>query len=219
MLDAAMISLLAPDLATFVDEHSAPEPELLTELRRRTQAELVDPQMQVGRVEGALLRLIVQISGARRVLEVGTFSGYSTLSLAAGLPEGGSIVTCDIDPVATALAREFFAKSPHGAKIDLRLGPALDTLRALASEGRRFDLAFIDADKLHYIDYYEAALAMMDPGGIVLADNALWSGRVLSPKTDDDRAILRFDDHVHADARVDHVLLSVRDGIMLARKK
>lgn len=214
-----MISLLAPDLAAFVDEHSAVEPELLVELRRRTQAELVDPQMQVGRVEGALLRLLVQIAGARRVIEVGTFSGYSTLSLAAGLPADGTIVTCDVDPVATALAREFFAKSPHGAKIDARLGPAMDTLAALASEGRRFDLAFIDADKIHYIDYYEACLAMMDTGGLILADNALWSGRVLAPQTDDDRAIARFDDHVHADARVDHVLLSVRDGIMLARKK
>jgi len=219
MLDAAMISLLAPDLAAFVEEHSALEPALLAELRRRTQAELVDPQMQVGRVEGALLRLLVQISGARCVVEVGTFSGYSTLSLAAGLPEDGSIVTCDIDPVATAVAREFFAKSPHGPKIDLRLGPAMDTLRALASEGRSFDLAFIDADKIHYVDYYEACLAMMGTGGLVLADNALWSGRVLSPTSDDDRAIARFDAHVHADARVDHVLLSVRDGIMLARKK
>lgn len=219
MLALAMISLLAPDVAAFVDEHSAPEPELLTELRRRTQAELVDPQMQVGRVEGALLRLLVQISGARRVLEIGTYSGYSTLSLASGLPADGSIVTCDIDPVATAVAREFFAKSPHGSKIDLRLGPAMDTLRALASEGRRFDLAFIDADKIHYVDYYEACMAMMGPGGLVLADNALWSGRVIAPSTDDDRAIARFDDHVHADPRVDHVLLSVRDGIMLARKK
>jgi caffeoyl-CoA O-methyltransferase len=215
----SMISLIAPDLAAFVDAHSSPEPELLTELRHRTQAELVDPQMQVGRVEGALLKLLVAISGARRVVEVGTFSGYSTLSLAAGLPGDGTVVTCDIDPVATAVAREFFAKSPHGSKIDLRLGPALDTLRALASEGRRFDLAFIDADKIHYVDYYEACLAMMGPGGLVVADNALWSGRVLSPTTDDDRAIARFDAHVHADPRVDHVLLSVRDGIMLARKR
>lgn len=214
-----MISLLAPELATYVDEHSAAEPELLVELRRRTLAELVDPQMQVGRVEGAFLRLVARLCGARRVIEVGTFSGYSTLSLAAGVPDDGSVVTCDIDPVATALAREFFAKSPHGAKIDLRIGPALDTLAALAREGRRFDLAFIDADKIHYVEYYEACLAMMDPGGLVLADNALWSGRVVAPKTDDDRAIARFNDHVHADARVDHVLLSIRDGIMLARKR
>jgi caffeoyl-CoA O-methyltransferase len=214
-----MISLLAPELAAFVDEHSAAEPDLLIELRRRTQAELVDPQMQVGRVEGALLRLLVQISGARRVIEVGTFSGYSTLSLASGLPDDGSVVTCDIDPVATAVAREFFAKSPHGGKIDLRLGPAKDTLAALAREGRRFDLAFIDADKEGYIDYYEACLAMMDAGGLVLADNALWSGRVVAPQTESDRAIARFDAHVHADPRVDHVLLSVRDGLMLARKR
>jgi caffeoyl-CoA O-methyltransferase len=214
-----MISLLAPELAKYVDEHSAAEPELLIELRRRTLAELVDPQMQVGRVEGAFLRLVARLCGARRVIEVGTFSGYSTLSLAAGVPEDGSVVTCDIDPVATALAREFFAKSPHGAKIDLRIGPALDTLAALASERRRFDLAFIDADKIHYVEYYEACLAMMDAGGVVLADNALWSGRVVAPKSDDDRAIARFNDHVHADARVDHVLLSVRDGIMLARKR
>jgi len=214
-----MISLLAPELAAYVDSHSAPESELLQALRRRTQAELVDPQMQVGRVEGALLRLLVRISGARRVIEVGTFSGYSTLCLAEGLPDAGQLVTCDIDPVATAVAREFFGQSPHGRKIDLRLGPALDTLATLAAEGRRFDLAFIDADKTNYIAYYEACLALVESGGLVLADNALWSGRVLAPTTDDDRAIARFNDHVHGDARVDHVLLSVRDGIMLARKR
>lgn len=214
-----MLSLIAPELAAYVDSHSAPESELLQALRRRTQAELVDPQMQVGRVEGALLRLLVQISGATRVVEVGTFSGYSTLCLAEGLPADGSVVTCDIDPVATAVAREFFARSPHGAKIDLRIGPARDTLAALADEGRGFDLAFIDADKTSYIAYYEACLALLRPGGLVLADNALWSGRVLSPTTDDDRAIARFNDHVHADVRVEHVLLSVRDGIMLARKR
>jgi caffeoyl-CoA O-methyltransferase len=191
----------------------------LAELRARTHAELSMPQMQVGHVEGALLRLLVGVSGARRVLEIGTFSGYSALCMAEALPADGRLVTCDIDPVATALAKEFFARSPHGAKIDLRLGPALDTVARLAAEQRQFDVVFVDADKVNYPNYYAACWDLLAQGGLFIADNTLWSGKVVAPSSPEDHAIARLNDIVHADARVDHVLLSVRDGIMLARKR
>ena len=214
-----MLTIIPEALAEYVESHSAPEPELLSRLRDETQASLDMPQMQVGRVEGALLRLLVLISGATRVLEVGTYSGYSALSLASGLPDDGRLITCDIDPVATAVAQRYFDQSPHGRKIELRLGPAIETIRELAGAGQRFDLLFLDADKESYIDYYEATLPMLPAGGLVVADNTLWSGRVLAPQEPSDHGIVRFNAHVAADDRVEHVLLSVRDGVMLARKR
>lgn len=218
-----MLSLVPEAIEHYVSAHSSPESPLFAELRARTHAELAMPQMQVGHVEGALLRLLVGISGAKRVLEIGTFSGYSALSMAEALPADGQLVTCDIDPVATTLAREFFAKSPHGAKIELRLAPALDTVAQLAREqrqdGRGFDLVFIDADKVNYPAYYAACWDLIVPGGLFVADNTLWSGKVVAPTTPEDHAIARLNDIIHADTRVDHVLLSVRDGIMIARKR
>jgi caffeoyl-CoA O-methyltransferase len=214
-----MLSLVAPPIETYIRAHTSAEDPLLVELRARTQAELRSPQMQVGPVEGAMLRMLVALHGGKRVLEIGTFSGYSALCFAAALPDDGTVVTCDIDPVATAIAREFFAKSPHGRKIDLQLGPALDTIARLAASQRQFDIVFIDADKLNYRAYYEACWELLPPGGLVIADNALWSGRVVEPSDDEDRAIADFNAAVHADPRAEHVLLSVRDGIMLARKR
>jgi len=214
-----MLTFLPADLDAYVEAHAPEESELLAELRVRTRAELRWANMQVGRVEGALLRLLVGLSRAKNVLELGTFSGYSALCMAEGLPDGGKLVTCDIDPIATAMAQSVWAKSPHGSKIDLRLGPALDTIATLRAEGRNFDLVFIDADKVNYERYYDAVWDLLPQGGLVVADNTLWSGRVVSPQDDDDRAIARFNARVHEDARVDHVLLSVRDGIMLARKR
>jgi caffeoyl-CoA O-methyltransferase len=213
-----MLTIIPEALARYVEAHSSPEPELLQALRDETQASLAMPQMQVGRVEGALLRMLVQLTRARRVLEVGTYSGYSALAMASGLPDDGTLVTCDIDPVATAVAQRYFERSPHGHKITLRLGPAIETIHELATAGDRFDVLFLDADKQGYVDYYEAALPMLPAGGLVIADNTLWSGRVLEPQDASDHAIVRYNAHVAADARVDHVLLSVRDGVMLARK-
>ena len=214
-----MLTIIPEALAEYVEAHSAPEPELLQRLRDETHASLEMPQMQVGRVEGALLRMLVQLTGARRVLEVGTYSGYSALAMASGLPEGGTLVTCDIDPVATAVAQRYFDQSPHGSKIQLRLGPAIDSIKAMVSAGEHFDLLFLDADKESYVDYYEAALPMLPSGGLVVGDNTLWSGKVLSPESASDHGIVRFNAHVAADERVEHVLLSVRDGVMLARKR
>jgi caffeoyl-CoA O-methyltransferase len=214
-----MLTIIPEALARYVEAHSNPEPELFQALRDETEATLAMPQMQVGRVEGALLRMLVQLSGARRVLEVGTYSGYSALAMASGLPDDGKLVTCDIDPVATSVARKYFERSPHGHKIEVRLGPAIKTIRKLAEQGAGFDLVFLDADKPSYLDYYEAVLPLLPAGGLVVADNTLWSGRVLDPKEESDHAIVRFNAHVAADERVDNVLLSVRDGVMLARKR
>lgn len=214
-----MLTLLPEELAAYVEDHAPPEPALLAELREATYATLEDPQMQVGRVEGSLLRMLAMLVGARRVIEIGTFSGYSTLSLAAGVRDGGRVITCDIDPAATNLAKTFWARSAHGHKIELRLGPAIDTLRALASDSEPVDLAFIDADKTSYEDYWEALVPMMRPGGLILADNTLWSGKVLHPQEPSDHALASFNARVHADSRVEAVLLSVRDGIMAARKR
>jgi caffeoyl-CoA O-methyltransferase len=214
-----MLSLVPEPIEQYVGAHSSPESPLFAELRARTHAELAMPQMQVGQVEGALLRMLVGISGAKRVLEIGTFSGYSTLCMAEALPADGQLVTCDIDPIATTLAREFWARSPHGAKIELRLAPALDTVAQLAREQRQFDVVFIDADKVNYPAYYAACWDLLVPGGLFIADNMLWSGKVVAPTTPEDHAIARLGDIIHADTRVDHVLLSVRDGIMLARKR
>ena len=214
-----MPALISDDIARYVEEHCDPEPPLLAELREETHRDLKWPQMQVGRVEGALLRMLVRISGARSVLEIGTYSGYSALSMAAGLPEGGRLITCDLDPVATAVARRYFERSPDGAKIELRLGEAAKTLAALAEAGERFDLVFMDADKQGYVHYWDAVLPMLDAGGLIVADNTLWGGQVLDPQDDSDRGIVAFNTKVREDPRVDHVLLSVRDGIMLARKR
>lgn len=212
-----MKSIIGEELEAYVEAHTSPRPPLFDELKKDTLAKTKHPWMQVGRVEGTLLSLLVRLSRARRIIEIGTFTGYSALSMAEALPEDGKIITCDRDPEATTIAREYFAKSPHGKKIELRLGDALETIRSLAPD-ETFDLAFLDADKLRYLDYYEALLPKIVSGGLIVADNTLWSGQVLSPTTADDRGICAYNDHVTADPRVENVLLAVRDGIMVARK-
>lgn len=208
--------IVPEEIEQYAAEHSAPEPPLFRELVEETYAKTETPQMQVGRLEGAFLRLLVRLVGARRVLEVGTFTGYSALAMAEALPEEGRLVTCDVDPEATAMARRYWARSPHGRKIELKLGPALDTLEAL--EGP-FDLAFIDADKVNYVNYWEACVPMVRARGLLVADNVLWSGRVLDPQEPSDRAIAEFNDHVAADPRIEAVMLTVRDGITVGQKR
>lgn len=214
-----MESFLDDGLERYIEAHTTPEDDLWTRLRGESDAAFKDPDMAVGPVQGRLLRLLVMISGARRVLEIGTFSGYSALFLASGLPADGELLTLDINPETTALARRFFAESPWRDKIRLRLGPALDSLRDLAADGARFDLVFLDADKEAYVEYWEAVVPLVPSGGLILADNALWSGRVLAPEEASDHAVVAFNDRVRRDPRVEHVLLSIRDGLMLARKR
>ena len=214
-----MLSLIGEDLEAYVHAHTTPELTLLRELRTETYAKLADPQMQVGRVEGQFLAMMVAITRAERVIELGTYSGYSALAMASALPSTGRLTTCDVDPVATEIALRYFERAPWGDRIELRLGPALDTLAMLAHSGATFDLAFVDADKENYPAYWEALVPMMVPGGVILADNTLWSGKVLDPKHETDHAIVAFNERVRSDERVEHVLLSIRDGVMFARKR
>jgi caffeoyl-CoA O-methyltransferase len=164
---------------------------------------------------GGVLQALIRISGARNVLEIGMFAGLSALMMAEALPDDGRLTTCDVDPKAIAFARKYFARSPHSEKIDVREGPALDTIATLSGT---LDFVFIDADKSNYINYYEAVLPLLGERGIIIADNVLWSGRVLDPKEKDDHAIVAFNAHVLADARVRSTLLTVRDGLLLITK-
>ncbi len=212
-----MKALIGDALEHYVYEHTSPRPALFNELREVTFAKMQSPTMQVGRVEGTLLSLLVRISRAKRVFEVGTFTGYSALCMAEALPQDGKLITCDIDPNAVAIAQSFFDKSPHGSKIEVRLGNALETIGRL-DPNDRFDLVFVDADKGRYPKYYDALIGHLEPGGLFIADNTLWSGAVVDPKTVDDHEICTLNDRIQADPRVENVLLSVRDGIMVARR-
>ena len=197
--------------------HTTPLPPLLEELVSVTQERFgQEARMLSGQLEGTLLQMVIASMRARRVLEIGTFTGFSAQMMAAALPDDGELITCDVDPQAIEVARSFFQRSPHGHKISLREGPALETMRSLDPP---FDLIFIDADKESYIAYYEEALRPLAPTGVIAVDNVLWSGRVLDPKEESDRAIVAFNEHVSRDERVVNVILTVRDGIMLIRKR
>jgi len=201
----------------YAEEHTTPLGELLERLAEETRAKTSAPQMMVGRIEGQFLATLVRLSGARRILEFGTFTGYSSISMASGLPPDGRIITCDVDPETTAIARRYMDESGHGDKIEIRLGPALETIETL--EGL-FDLVFIDADKPNYRAYYEAALPLLAEDGLIIADNVLWSGRVVEEDGDEStRAIKEFNEHVRADSRVVSVMLTVRDGMTLVQKR
>ena len=211
------MDFLPPELDAYVEAHATPDEPLLAELSARTHAELESPQMLSGTVEGRLLETLVFATGARRILEFGTFTGYSSLSMAAALPDDGQIFTLELDPERAAFARSYMDRSPHGSKIEILVGPALESVAKLDGP---FDLAFIDADKDGYVDYYEAALERLAPRGLIVADNTLWSGRVVdeADTSDGTLAIRRFNDHVRDDARVRCVILSVRDGVTLIRR-
>jgi caffeoyl-CoA O-methyltransferase len=200
----------------FAYDHTEPESDLFRRLRDETYRDMNCPQMQVGRIEGRFLKMLVRLTGARRILEIGMFTGYSALMMAEGLPEDGKIITCDVDPKAEAIARRYFSESPYGHKIEIRMGPAVETVKTLSAP---LDMVFIDADKGNYSNYYEAVLPLVKAGGLIVADNVLWSGRVLHPESPDDHAIVAFDKLVQSDPRVENVCLTVRDGMMLAWKK
>ncbi len=207
-----------PDLDRYATEHSTAEPELLGQVAAATREALDAPQMMVGPLEGRFLEMLVYLSQPSRVLEIGTFSGYSALAMAAALPPGGRILTCEVDPPAAELARAHIRASPWADRIELREGPALATLAQLDGP---FDLVFIDADKVEYRDYYEAALPLLAERGVIAVDNVLWGGRVLNPDEhgDDTRAIAAFNDFVAADTRVVAVMLTIRDGVTLIRQR
>lgn len=212
-----IVGVVPERIEVYAASHTTPLPPLLEELQRTTYARMGQrARMLSGQVEGMLLQMLVSLVGARRGLELGTFTGFSALMMAAALPDDGQLITCDIDPEATAIAREFWAQSPDGYKIKLHLGPALDTIKTL--EGP-FDLVFIDADKPNYLAYYEAVLPLLAPSGIIVVDNVLRGGQVLDPQGPADFATIEFNEYVRRDSRVICVTLTVRDGVMLIRRR
>ncbi|HXZ49987.1 MAG TPA: class I SAM-dependent methyltransferase [Usitatibacter sp.] len=213
---------LTDALHAYVVEHSVREHPVLAELRAAT-AGLANAQMQIGPDQGALMALLVKLAGARRTLEIGVFTGYSSLAVALALPEDGRVLACDVSEEWTAIARRHWERAGVAHKIELRLAPALATLDALLAEGRggTFDFAFIDADKGNYARYYQRSLALLRPGGLVAVDNTLWSGSVIDPadRSEDTKAIRAFNELLLRDERVDLALLTVGDGLTLAMKR
>jgi caffeoyl-CoA O-methyltransferase len=214
-----MADIVDPRIEEYAVAHSTPEPALFAELAAETRQSTSAPNMMVGTLEGRFLSFLVTMLRPQLVLEIGTFTGYSALSMAGSLPPGARIVTCDISEDHVAIARRHIDASPHRDQIDIRVGPATDTLKSLDGP---FDLAFIDADKTGYLDYYEAIVPKLAPGGVIAVDNVLWSGRVLdgapADEVDESTLALReFNDHVLADERVDCVMLPLRDGVTLVR--
>jgi caffeoyl-CoA O-methyltransferase len=209
-----MSFIVEPSVESYAEEHSTPPTDLFERLAAETREKTTAPQMMVGQLEGMLLAELVRLSRARRVLELGTFTGYSSISMAIALPTGGRVITCDVNEETTAIARRYAEEAGVADRIDFRLGPALDAIAGLDGP---FELVFIDADKPNYVNYYEATLPLLAGGGLMVIDNTLWSGRVVDPEDEQEttRAIRELNDHVLADPRVENVLLTVRDGMNL----
>ncbi len=198
------------------------EPDVLCRLREET-AKMPQHNMQTSPEQGQFIALLVELTGARKCLEVGTFTGYSTLSVALALPEDGQIVACDISEEFTSRAKPYWQEAGVAGKIELRLGPALETLDALIADGESgaFDFAFIDADKVNYQGYFQRALDLIRRGGLILVDNVLWSGAVVDPARDDEdtEAIRAFNQACADDPRISLSLVPIGDGLTLARKR
>jgi predicted O-methyltransferase YrrM len=214
---AGRAPFLPEKIARYIHEHSVREPEILSELRAAT-ASVPYSGMQIGADQGQFMALLVQAIGAKRCLEIGTYTGYSALAVALALPEDGRIVCCDISEEWTAIARRFWQKAGVAHKVELRLAPALDTLKELKGP---FDFVFIDADKGNYENYYERCLELVRRGGIIAVDNTLWSGWVADAKRrdDDTRALRAFNDKLHRDERVALSMIPLGDGVTLALKR
>ena len=212
-----MNNIVSADIEAYAQAHSTPESDLCRALREETQQRMESPQMIVGPLEGAFLKMMTQLVQATSVLEIGTFTGYSALCFAEALPTDGIVITCEIDDESAALARVYFMRSPVGKKIELRMGPALDTMRHLRGP---FDLIFIDADKINYVNYYQRALDLLPPQGVILIDNVLWSGEVLKQPPPDEQtaAIQKLNRMVSADPGVSAVLVTIRDGVLVVRR-
>jgi len=211
-----MAFICPEEIETYAEEHSSELHPILEELIEFTHKNTSLPQMMVGRMEGNFLKMLVEISGAKRVLEIGTFTGFSALMMAQGLPEDGKLITVEINPEYAQMAKSFIEKAPWGKKIEVIVGDAKKVLEELQNES--FDFIFIDADKSSYPYYYEKCLKLLKRGGIMAIDNALWEGKVLEPKDNRSKAIAKMNEMIKEDPRVEKVLLTVRDGIFLVRK-
>ena len=224
---------LTPALHDYLVEHSGPPDELLERLAAETESETDRAIMQIAPEQGALMGLLCRAIGARRALELGTFTGYSAICVARALPEDGTLITCDVSDEWTQIARRYWEEAGLADRIDLRLGPALDTLGELAG-AEPFDFAFIDADKTSYPEYWEVVVELLRPGGIAVVDNVLYGGEVAGALDGDDpmrpwaaeeernpslAAILRTNETIAADERVESVMLGVADGITIALRR
>lgn len=211
---------LTPALHAYLVENSVREPEVLAALREET-GRMPDGMMQIGPEQGQFMALLVRLIGAKNCLEVGTFTGYSSLAVALALPPEGRVLCCDVSETYTNVARRYWAKAGVEGKIELRLAPARETLDRLLADGRKgqFDFAFIDADKANYDHYYEAALLLVRKGGLIAIDNVLWSGAVADPARNDadTTALKALNRKLHGDRRVDLSMLPIGDGLTLAR--
>ncbi len=209
-----MSFIVEPRVEEYAEAHSSPQGDLFERLAAETREKTTAPQMMVGVLEGRFLGVLVRSLGARRVLELGTFTGYSSIAMALALPPGGRVITCDVDEETTAIAKRYAEEAAVYDRIDYRLGPALDTIAQLAGP---FELVFIDADKENYVEYFEATLPLLADNGLMVVDNTLWSGRVADPDDSEEttRAIRALNDRVLEDPRVENVLLTVRDGMNL----
>jgi len=212
-----MERLVPSEIEAYAERHSMAESATCRALREETQRTMEYPQMLVGPLEGAFLKMMTQLVAAKRVLEIGMFTGYSALCFAEALPADGTVITCEINEKSAALARRYFAQAPIGSKITIRMGPALDTMRMFAGP---FDLIFIDADKINYLNYYRRSLDLLAPNGVILIDNVLWSGDVLKqpPPDESTAAIQELNRVVSADPHVTSVLVTIRDGILVVRR-
>jgi len=218
---SARSAFITPSVQEFIVETTVREHPVLAELRAET-AKMPNAGMQIGPDQGQFMALLARAIGARRYLEIGVFTGYSSLAMALALPSDGRVVACDVSAEYTAVARRYWERAGVADRIDLRLGPALATLDAMIAAGEEpFDVAFIDADKTSYDGYYERCLRLLRPGGIVMLDNTLWSGSVADATVDDaeTRALRAIDAKAGRDERVDVSLLPLGDGVLIARKR
>lgn len=211
-----MAGLISDDLENYISSHSESGGAIEKELRKETLALGSSSGMMSGDSVGNFLKLIVKINQCKRVLEIGTFTGYSALMLASGLQENGELITCDINSETSNIAKKYWAKSPHGKKIKLVLGPAIESMEKL--EGK-FDLIFIDADKNNYLNYYNKSKDLLSKNGIIIVDNVLWSGRVLSPEDKQSISIDNFNKFVKEDKDYWNTIVPIRDGLMIITRR
>jgi caffeoyl-CoA O-methyltransferase len=208
------MEILNEDLQRYAEQHTSPESDLLKKINRDTYAHVLMPRMLSGHLQGRVLSMISHLLKPQRILEIGTYTGYSALCLAEGLSPGGRMVTIDVNEELEKKVRDHFAESQD--KIEYKIGNALDIIPTL---NEIFDLVFIDADKSNYINYFDLVIDKVRPGGFILADNVLWSGKVLNKNPDNDtKSIIAFNQKIQHDPRVENVLLPIRDGIMMIRK-
>jgi len=212
------MDFLAPELQKYAEEHSTPETPILERINRDTYLKVMHPRMLSGHLQGRILATLSRMIKPTAILEIGTFTGYSALCLAEGMNDGGKLITIDINEELEEYVRENFEAAGLNSKIEYILGNALDVIPTLSTD---FDLVFIDADKVNYVRYYEMVIDKVKPGGYILADNVLWSGKVLDSALidEDTMAIRAFNRQVHGDPRVENVIFPIRDGLMVLRKK